>query len=164
MDRFRDIWSVPEAPDDDSASGDYLQDPELWFDRLPQPFRMIDGLLQDLISRTWDTIESRHLQRESERTRVRIPVIVAEETVNEAQNARVVRAASTRDGILILGCVDGVRVVSTDDGRKQLAFSATTSAITSLAIEQTDDIQIIAACTESGKSKHHNYYTMHIHT
>lgn len=64
--RLKEIWTEPEALDGDCCSGDYLQDPELWRDRLPQPFRMIDRLLEELLSRTWEQIEFRRSERESQ--------------------------------------------------------------------------------------------------
>ena len=151
MERFRELWTAPAAPDEGTASGDYLQDPELWLDRLPQPFRMIDGLLQELLALAWDEIESRQIVHESERARVRIPEIVAEATVDEALGVRVARSGGGgRDGVLFLGCRDGLRLVA--GGREELAFSATTSAVTGLSVEQVEDIQIIAVCTESGNT------------
>lgn len=141
MERCQQLWAAPETPDD--SSDDYLQDPELWLDRLPQPFRMIDGVLQDLLSRTWEAIETRELQRETERTRVRIPQIVAERAVEGARDVRSVQAG--RD-VVFIGCQDGLRV-ATAKGGKDVAFSPTDSAVTSLAVEQMDSVQIIAACT-----------------
>ena len=34
--------------------GDFLQDPELWVDQLPQPFRMIDDILLGMLENAWD--------------------------------------------------------------------------------------------------------------
>ena len=145
MDLSRELWAAPETPDD-SCSGDYLQDPELWVDRLPQPFRMIDGILQDLLANAWETIETRELQRETARTRVRIPEIVAEGAVEGTRGVRAIQA--DRD-VVFVGCQDEVKVVDARDG-KEIAASSTDSAVTSLAVEQMDDLEIIAACTESG--------------
>ena len=143
MDLSRELWAAPEAPDD---SGDYLQDPELWLDRLPQPFRMIDGILQDLLANTWEAIETRELQRETERTRVRIPEIVAEGAVEGTGD---VRALLAERNVVFIGCGDGVRVADEREGR-ELATSSTDSAVTSLAVEQMGDAEIVAACMESG--------------
>ena len=144
MDLSRELWAAPETPDNNSE--DYLQDPELWLDRLPQPFRMIDGILQDLLANTWETIETRELQRETARTRVRIPEIVAERAVEGTRGVRSIRAE--RD-VVFIACRDGVKVADTREGREIAAIS-TGSGVTSLAVEQMDDTEIIAACTESG--------------
>ena len=60
---------------DEEDPNDYLQDPELWRDRLPQPFRMIDNILQDLLYRSWEEIERREVERRKEAARVKIPEI-----------------------------------------------------------------------------------------
>ena len=66
---FKEMWADPEAGEHGDSTGDYLQDPELWRDRLPQPFRMLDRLLQELLTRAWREIDSRRLERETERDR-----------------------------------------------------------------------------------------------
>lgn len=64
------------SPDqDDCCHGDYLQDPEMWEDRLPQPFKMIDELLQDLLLHTWDEAERRREIMLAEASIPRIPVL-----------------------------------------------------------------------------------------
>ena len=143
----RGLWATPEAPDD--ISDDYLQDPELWVDHLPQPFRMIDGLLQELVSRTWDEIESRELQRQTERAKVRIPEVVAEGRVRGASGIRAVEAAGRRN-LVVIGSLNGVGL--TDGNGVELAFSPTASAVTSLAVDQIENVLITAACTEAGIS------------
>ena len=59
--RLKEMWAEPEAVE---GPGDYLQDPELWRDRLPQPFRMIDRLLEGLLARAWEEIETRGSERQ----------------------------------------------------------------------------------------------------
>ncbi len=54
---------------------DYLRDPELWIDRLPQPFRTIDELLQELLASAWEAIEEREVARQLEQARVHIPEV-----------------------------------------------------------------------------------------
>ena len=64
------------SPDQgDFCHDDYLQDPEMWADSLPQPFRMIDELLQDLLLHTWDETERRREMRLAEASIPRIPVL-----------------------------------------------------------------------------------------
>jgi WD40 repeat protein len=107
---------------------------------------MIDGILQDLLANTWEAIETRELQRETERTRVRIPEIVAEGAVEGTGD---VRALLAERNVVFIGCGDGVRVADEREGR-ELATSSTDSAVTSLAVEQMGDAEIVAACMESG--------------
>lgn len=145
------LWAAPEAAEDDSR--DYLQDPQLWLDRLPQPFRMIDDLLQELLDRSWQAVEERERQIEKERAKGRISEVVAEGTVGGVQNVLAVREG--RDGrVVFAGCGDGVKVAVEEDEKPVCAtHSRTESAVTSLAVEQIDDVHIVAACTESGKSE-----------
>lgn len=141
MEGFLQLWDTP-----DDSSEDYLQDPELWLDRLPQPFRMIDGLLQELLSRTWEAIETRELQRETERTRVRIPKAIAERAVAGVRGVRAIEAG--RD-VVFVGCLDRLSVLTTKGG--EITHLSTSGAVTRLAVEYMDDIHVIAACIESGK-------------
>ena len=62
--RGKELWGEPGGLDGECLPGDFLQDPELWRDRLPQPFRMIDRLLEELLVRTWEEVDSRRLERE----------------------------------------------------------------------------------------------------
>ena len=143
MEHSQQLWAAPEATD---SSGDYLQDPELWLDRLPQPFRMIDGFLQDLLSRTWEAIEARELERQRERVRVRIPELVADGAVEGARGVRAVRAGRS---LVFVGCDDGLRACGIPF-EACTAHCSTVSPVISLAVEQIDDVHIIAACVESG--------------
>ena len=53
-------------------SKDYLQDPSLWWDPLPQPFRMIDGLLQEILQNAWEKIEERTKIRKENRKTIKL--------------------------------------------------------------------------------------------
>lgn len=64
-----------DGSDEDDCPGDYLQDPSLWSDQLPQPFRMLDRLLHELLHMTWEVIERRETERQREAAKVRIPEI-----------------------------------------------------------------------------------------
>lgn len=75
-------WRSSDSYEEDPS--DFLQDPELWVDRLPQPFRTIDEVLRRLLEDAWEVIEARELQKQLEQARVRIP---------EISDARIVTAA-----------------------------------------------------------------------
>ena len=64
-----------DGSDEDDCPGDYLQDPALWSDQLPQPFRMLDRLLHELLHRAWEMIEWREMERQREAAKVRIPEV-----------------------------------------------------------------------------------------
>ena len=61
----------PDPFSDDSK--DYLLDPDLWLDKLPQPFQMIDEVLQEFLDQVWEKIESRDIVRKQEEARVKVP-------------------------------------------------------------------------------------------
>ena len=67
-----DLFLVQNV-EDDSDTEDFLQDPEMWGDKLPQPYRMIDRILKELLESVWDCIEQRELERQRENTRVKLP-------------------------------------------------------------------------------------------
>lgn len=59
------------------ADGDFLQDPAQWEDRLPQPFRSVDELLQAVLRDAWDAIEARERERARARAIERVPELSA---------------------------------------------------------------------------------------
>jgi len=52
---------------------DYLQDPEMWEDKLPQPYKTINRILRNVLEKTWIKIEEREIVRTREEARVKIP-------------------------------------------------------------------------------------------
>lgn len=75
---------------DDSDMDDYLQDPEMWGARLPQPYRMIDKILKDILEEAWARIEERQVQALREAARVKVPEgtsgrVVCEEVLTECR-------------------------------------------------------------------------------
>jgi hypothetical protein len=52
---------------------DYLQDPELWEDTLPQPYRMIQHIIDVLLEDTWGYIEHLEVCRQQEAAQVQVP-------------------------------------------------------------------------------------------
>ncbi len=59
--------------EDDSDVEDYLQDPEMWEDRLPQPYRMINQVLNELLDRVWECTQHRAVVQHKEKTQVKLP-------------------------------------------------------------------------------------------
>lgn len=52
---------------------DYLQDPELWKDSLPQPYQLVEEILQEILFISWQLIEARRAEREAEESKPVIP-------------------------------------------------------------------------------------------
>lgn len=55
------------------SEDDFVNDPELLSDDLPQPYRMIDKTLKSLIDDTWEVIAEREKRRVEEANKVRPP-------------------------------------------------------------------------------------------
>lgn len=60
-----------EIPDHDVW--DFLQDPTLMVDQLPQPFRMVNKVVVQLVEDAWDTIADRENERITEAARYKPP-------------------------------------------------------------------------------------------
>lgn len=83
---------------DEEDPNDYLQDPDLWTDRLPQPFRMLDNLLQRVLYRAWDEIEHRETERIREAARIKIPEVF------EWSRVSAVDECALGSGLHVLAC------------------------------------------------------------
>ena len=57
---------------------DYLQDPSLWNDSLPQPFRWLNQLVADLLEDVWNGVERSEARREAKEDRPVIPSLLAQ--------------------------------------------------------------------------------------
>ena len=68
-----------EGGDPDTV--DYLQDPALWEDQLPQPYRMIEHIINQLLDDTWECIVQNEIYIQQKAAKVKIP---------EGTNGRVV--------------------------------------------------------------------------
>lgn len=55
----------------DDDDDDYLQDPDQLRDVLPQPYRMINKVLDQLLSDVWETIEDKEIRRIKEEQKVK---------------------------------------------------------------------------------------------
>jgi len=65
------VVSSTSLPTD--SEDDYLQDQDLWKDSLPQPYQLIDELIQDVLFASWQLIEARKSDREAEKSKPVIP-------------------------------------------------------------------------------------------
>lgn len=106
--------------------GGFLQDPALWVDRLPQPFRTIDDVLQELVSSAWEAIEARKTQKERDQARVHVP-----------------KAADVQ----LLSGVEGVNAINS--GRGRLVFVGSSSGLTVLDARggaEEERVELLAQC------------------
>ena len=130
--------------------GGFLHDPALWVDRLPQPFRAIDEILQGLFGGAWEAIEARSIQRERERARVKVP---------EANDAHLVAAVegvnsigSGRGGLVFVGGSSGLSVLCAREGEKgaELLVQRTGVDVMRLETACSKDVHFIAVLLQNG--------------
>ena len=94
------------------CSEDYIQNPELWKDTLPQPFRMIDEVLQSLLAITWERINQREVSRREEAMKPKV-AISRTETELSISKVNILCSTSCTDATLaIAGCADGLHTLS----------------------------------------------------
>lgn len=130
--------------------GGFLHDPALWVDRLPQPFRAIDEILQGLFGGAWEAIEARSIQRERERARVKVPeandahLVVAIEGVNSI--------GSGRGGLVFAGGSSGLSVLCAREGEKgaELLVQRTGVDVMRLETAWNKDVHFIAVLLQNG--------------
>ena len=130
--------------------GGFLHDPALWVDRLPQPFRAIDEILQGLFGGAWEAIEARSIQRERERARVKVP---------EANDAHLVAAvegvnsiSSGRGGLVFVGGSSGLSVLCAREGEKGAELLVQRAGVDVMRLETvcSKDVHFIAVLLQNG--------------
>lgn len=144
---------------DEENPGDYLQDPGLWVDDLPQPFRMLDNLLKDVLYRSWEAIESREMEREREAARVKIPEIsewARVAALDECSLGEVCAIQCSEEGYVFIGGGRGFVVVrAREDDMELIAQSGeleTDSSVTSLDVVSNKRVQFVAVVYDKGES------------
>ncbi|XP_064390238.1 WD repeat-containing protein 93-like [Halichondria panicea] len=95
-------------------SRDYLLDPELWLDKLPQPYRLVDDVLQGFLDEVWAAIERREVCKRGEEGRVKIPELSGSRLLPGSQGTTIV--SSDGGGHVILGSPHGLTVCELQGG------------------------------------------------
>jgi len=67
--------------DSDEESGVFLLDPDQVIDTLPQPYRMIDKVIDQLLEHSWDVVTGRAKAREEEAQKIKPPVYSPANTI-----------------------------------------------------------------------------------
>lgn len=108
-----DVFQDGCASGGNSDAEDYLQDPEMWKDRLPQPYRMIQHIIDILLDDTWGLIEHFEICRQQEAARVKVPEgtngrVWCSEALTQAQGGvcggRGVVFVGNGKSVLVVGC------------------------------------------------------------
>ena len=90
----------PDPFSDDSK--DYLLDPDLWLDKLPQPFQMIDEVLQEFLDQVWEKIESRDIVRKQEEACVKVPEFSDGLVAEGSEGVKLIRCVLRNDYSTVL--------------------------------------------------------------
>lgn len=101
--------------DEDSDRDDYLQDPELWGARLPQPYRMIDKILNQFLEKVWEHIEHREVLSQQEAAKVKVPEGRSGEVVcGDVLTGTCAGLSAAGEQLIFTGNGQSVCVVATD--------------------------------------------------
>lgn len=146
---------------DEDDPGDYLQDPDLLIDQLPQPFRMLDNLLKDVLYRSWEMIEQRQVERAREAARVKIPEVSEWKrvsAVNQHEMGGVNLVECSSEGYVFAGGSRGfsvLRAEEREDDDGDLKFIAQSelmeSNLNSLDVVWIKGLHFVAAVCDRGE-------------
>ena len=79
--------SLQNFTPDESDPADFIQDPDQFVDKLPQPYRMIDKLCTNLIENAWEIIVRRENERNAEASKIRPPKYTTEIQIEVSSDA-----------------------------------------------------------------------------
>jgi len=66
----------PSTWDEQEDSLDFAADPDQLHDKLPQPFRLVNKILQSLFDKTWNEIQAQEEIRDSEAKQKHLPKVL----------------------------------------------------------------------------------------
>ncbi|XP_070543569.1 WD repeat-containing protein 93-like isoform X2 [Ptychodera flava] len=122
--------SLSELISDDD---DFLTDPEQLHDQLPQPFRMIDKILNLLIDDAWETVSNREATRLEEKSRVRPPRYECAVQMQDFGTANCM--TDSKDGrYIFIGMPNGVVVIDAATQSKVTVWEEEGVDITSINV------------------------------
>lgn len=148
-----DVLQDECAFEENSGGEDYLQDPELWEDRLPQPYRMIQHILDILLDDTWDYIEHLDIRRQQEAVRVEVPegtngTFWCREVLTEPQGGvcggRGVVFVGNGKSVLVMGC-------GSETSGQILAEHTLQQEVSALAVVQRGEVHMVLVQQKTGK-------------
>lgn len=133
-------------------AGDYLQDPELWEDQLPQPYRMIDHLLNSMLDNTWQQIEQSEIHNQQATAQVQVPEGTSgwpwcRDVLTTSHGGvcagRGVVFVGNGKNVLVMGC-------GSDTDGDVIAEHRVQQKVVSIAARQWDDIHVVVTQHNTG--------------
>lgn len=132
--------------------GGFLQDPALWVDRLPQPFRTIDDVLQELVSSAWEAIEARKTQKERDQARVHVPKAADMKLLSGVEGVNAIN--SGRGGLVFVGSSSGLTVLDARGGaeeeRVELLAQCEAVDVRRVEVACSKDVHFVAVLLQNG--------------
>ncbi|XP_028922008.1 WD repeat-containing protein 93 isoform X1 [Ornithorhynchus anatinus] len=132
-----------------------LEDPDQILDSLPQPFRMINKLLNRLFDRTWDIIEEREVVREVEQSKVK-PTLY--QPTAEIKLSKVPNCVTTSRGYLFIGFSRGLQVFSLLSSTRICGWEAARVEITSIWAVALGNETLLATLDDMGVARLFYFY------
>lgn len=138
--------------DEDSDKEDYLQDPELWGARLPQPYRMIGKILNQLLDDIWKHIEHKEVLTQQDAARVKVPEGTNGRAVCGDVLTRTCAGVCRGRGVVFIGNNKSVCVVGVDSERVGLIIAQCDlqHEVTGLAVVQIKGMYLIVVKHNTG--------------
>ena len=118
---------------------DYLRDPEMWEDKLPQPYKTINRILRKVLEKTWLKIEEREIARTREEARVKIPTGAIGVLLHDRVLVEVCGGIVSGDNsLLVVGNGTTVCVLRCQRKDRKLSQGSTSEADTRLSSQSSD--------------------------
>ena len=92
---------------------DFIQDPELFKDSLPQPYRMLDKILNNIFENAWDIITQREQERMVEASKVKPPMYTTDMQIEVHGPCKSICSSPNGD-VLFIGKTDGLAVIDAE--------------------------------------------------
>ena len=142
--------NVPSRQD---ASEDFLHDPSLWQDLLPQPFRMIDELLEDVIIQSLEVAEEREERERKDKEKKSILVVEEASVIGSVREAKVLdRVDVGLEELVAVGGKQGLHLLRSASGEVASSLACgPVSAVSTVAMpSSTQPAAVLAIVLETG--------------
>ncbi|XP_071070470.1 WD repeat-containing protein 93 isoform X2 [Dasypus novemcinctus] len=150
---------VPSPSEKDWSKDDeedyVLKDPDQELDSLPQPYRMINKLVNLLFDRSWEIIEKRDAEREAERSRVQ-PVVYP--PLLESKLDNIPKCMAISQDYVFIGEANGFSIYNLYNAKRVGAWEKVKVDVTSIWATDLGSEVLIAPVDETGIIRLFYYY------